>query len=148
MIRLPEKYFSTCLLLFCLLAPGFSSCQKGKAGPVPNVLVDIRMYASDPTFVPLNAVGGWTYATGGNRGIVIYRKTQTDFMAYDRTCTYLPADPNEMVSMDAKNNLIAVDAHCGSKFQITDGTVNKGPATLPLKTYQTSFDGNLLHIYN
>jgi Rieske Fe-S protein len=79
---------------------------------------------------------------------LIYRKTQNEFMAYDRTCTYLPADANETVSVETNNTLIASDAHCGSKFQITDGTVNKGPATLPLKTYQTSFDGNLLHIYN
>jgi Rieske Fe-S protein len=148
MILLSKKYFSTLLILSGILASGLSSCQKGKTGPVPNVLVDIRMYASDPTFVPLNAVGGWTYASGGNRGILIYRKTQSDFMAFDRTCTYLPADVSETVSVDANNSLIATDAHCGSKFQITDGTVNKGPATLPLKAYQTSFDGNLLHIYN
>ena len=142
-----KKYFILPVILSALFILS-SSCQKGKQGPVPNVPVDIRMYSSDPNFVPLNAVGGWTYYPGGNRGIVIYRKNVNDFAAYDRTCTYLPADASEVVSVESANNILVTDAHCGSKFQLTDGTVNKGPATLALKAYQTSFDGNLLHIYN
>jgi hypothetical protein len=131
---------------FALLLFTFASCKKENQG-VPLVAVDIRMYASDPTFMPLNSVGGWTYVNGGYRGILIYRKTLTDFMAYDRACTFNPSDENELIKVDA-SNVLATDAHCGSKFLITDGTVNQGPATLPLKSYVTSFDGNLLHITN
>ena len=110
--------------------------------------VDIRMYSGDPSFVNLNVVGGVTYVTGGYRGIVIYRKSMTDFAAYDRACTYNVSDPNELVSVDATSNFIVTDSHCGSKFLLTDGSVNRGPATLPLKAYQTTFDGSLLHITN
>ncbi|MFI5151078.1 MAG: hypothetical protein ACHQRM_15190 [Bacteroidia bacterium] len=132
-------------LSFILLITG-SACKKEKQG-VPLVAVDIRLYSTDPSFMPINAVGGWTYVNGGYRGILIYRKTLNDFMAYDRACTYNPSDENELIKVDA-SNVLATDAHCGSKFLITDGTVNQGPATLPLKSYVTTFDGTLLHITN
>jgi hypothetical protein len=136
------------LALLFILASGLAACQKEKNQGVPLVAVDIHIYATDPSFVPLNPVGGWVYISGGNRGILVYRKSITDFNAFDRTCTYNPADANELIKVDASNNVILNDAHCGSKFLITDGSVNQGPATLPLKAYQTSFDGTLLHIFN
>jgi hypothetical protein len=148
MIPIPKKKFLSLFLLSLALITGGSSCRKEKAQGVPLVAVDIRLYSTDPSFVPLNPVGGWAYVSGGNRGIVIYRRSQTDFMAFDRTCTYNPADDNELIKVDPNNNVIAVDAHCGSKFLITDGSVNQGPATLPLKSYQTSYDGTMLHIFN
>jgi Rieske Fe-S protein len=134
--------FFSGLGLFCL-----PSCKKEKQA-VPNVAVDIRMYSADPSFLPLNPVGGWVYVNGGNRGILVYRKSLTDFAAFDRTCTYNPANANEVVKVDPSNNVIAVDANCGSKFVMTDGSVSQGPATLPLKYYNTTFDGQVLHIFN
>jgi hypothetical protein len=125
----------------------FSSCQKENPQIVPTVAVDIRIYSSDPNFINLNAVGGWIYYPGGNRGIVICRTTLSDFVAYDRTCTYKPTDPNELVKVDA-SNVILVDAHCGSKFLLNTGGVTQGPATLSLKSYQTTYDGTVLHIFN
>lgn len=105
------------------------------------------MYASSPSFVALNAVGGWLYVAGGAKGILIYRKSNSEFMAYDRNCTYQPSDACAQVEVDS-SNLIARDSCCGSEFLITDGTVLKSPAALPLKQYQTTFDGNTLHIFN
>jgi nitrite reductase/ring-hydroxylating ferredoxin subunit len=143
------KYLNT--LLLCLLSALFfitSSCKKETKQGVPFVAVDIRLYSSDPSFVGLNAVGGWTYVDGGNRGILIYRKTTSEFNAFDRSCTYNATAVNEQVSVEKANNVIATDAHCGSKFLMTDGSVSQGPAGLPLKAYQTSFDGTMLHIYN
>jgi Rieske Fe-S protein len=134
------------LVLFFLLC--VFSCQKQKQQVVPYVYVDIRMYSSDPSFISLNSPGGWAYVSGGNHGILVYRRSLNEFAAYDRTCTYTPNDPNETVSVEAANNILAADAHCGSKFLITDGSVNRGPATLPLKAYQTTYDGTVLHIFN
>jgi Rieske Fe-S protein len=148
MIPILKKNFLSLLLVAFLLLSGVSSCKKEKAQGVPLVAVDIRLYSTDPSFVPLNPVGGWAYVAGGNRGILVYRSSQTDFVAFDRTCTYNPADDNELIKVDANNNVIAVDAHCGSKFFIANGSVSQGPATLPLKAYQTSYDGTMLHIFN
>lgn len=132
-------------LLICLF---FYCCKKNDTQDyVPNVYVDIYMSASQPSFSNLNTVTGWAYITGGARGIIVYRKSITDFMAYDRNCAYQSSNSCAIVSVDS-TNLIIEDACCGSKFIITDGSVNKGPATLPLKSYQTTFDGNTLHIFN
>jgi nitrite reductase/ring-hydroxylating ferredoxin subunit len=110
------------------------------------VYVDIYLYTTDPAFSPLNAVSGYTYVAGGSKGILIFRKSQTEFMAYDRHCPFNVTEGNQ-VTVDA-SGLIAVDAVCGSKFLITDGSPNSGPASNPLKYYQTNFDGTMLHIYN
>ena len=125
----------------------FSCKKKEQQEYVPNVPVDIYMYASSPSFVNLNAVGGWLYANGGAKGIVIYRKSNSEFMAYDRNCTYQPNNSCAKVEIDS-TSLIAKDNCCGSEFLMTDGSVLKSPASLPLKQYQASFDGNILHIFN
>jgi|ERR1035437_5696091 nitrite reductase/ring-hydroxylating ferredoxin subunit len=121
------------------------SCKKS-SDYVPTVAVNTLLYTSDPLFAPLNSVSGYTYLSGGVEGILVYRKSQTEFMAYDRCCTYKVSDRN-IITVDA-SGLIAADAVCGSKFLITDGSVNHGPAANLLKIYQTSFDGQALHIFN
>jgi len=121
------------------------SCKKS-TDYVPTVAVNVYLYQTDPVFSPLNAVSGFAYVNGGVVGIVVYRKSQTEFMAYDRCCTYNVSNRNVIV-VDP-SGLIATDAACGSKFLLTDGSVNHGPAANMLKIYQTTFDGTVLHIFN
>jgi nitrite reductase/ring-hydroxylating ferredoxin subunit len=128
---------------FCIIF----SCKKNTESAIPYVSVNFFIYTSDPDFIDLNAVGGWTYVTGGSRGIIVYRYSNTEFRAYDRHCTYNPSNTCALVSVDV-NNIQASDVCCGSVFSIVDGSINNGPASFPLKQYQTSFDGNKLHVYN
>jgi nitrite reductase/ring-hydroxylating ferredoxin subunit len=97
----------------------------------------------------LNIVGGWVYLTAEqpSRGIIVYRFSMDEFRAYERTCPYDPDHAAARVEVEA-TDVTAVDSLCGSKFLLTDGQPFKGPATLPLKQYQTYYDGNTLHIYN
>jgi hypothetical protein len=132
------------LIILCLLS---GSCKKDTDNNVPNVEVDIYIYTSSPSFINLNAVGGWVYISGGVRGILVYRRSSTEFMAYDRNCTYNSTDPCATVVVDA-SNIIAKDTCCNSQFSMYDGSVVSAPATLPLKGYHTTYDGNVLHIYN
>ena len=136
------------LFLALLIGTSFlpSSCKKDES-QIPKVPVDIYLYASDPYFTNLNAVGGWIYLTGGSRGILVYRKSTNEFMAYDRHCPYQPQETCALVEVDV-SNLICFDYCCGSRFLITDGSVQQGPAFQPLKRYAAAWDGNLLHIYN
>lgn len=136
------KKISVVIFLFLTII----GCKKDANNVVPNVYVDIYLSHSDPAFSPINAPGGWIYLSGGVKGIVVYRKSQTEFMAYDRECTYKVSEGNQ-VAVD-NSNLIAVDSKCGSKFLLTDGSVNTGPASVPLKHYQTADDGTQLHIFN
>ena len=142
-----KKSYSYTLFLSILVMALFYACKKENNNGVPIVPVDIYIYTSNPSFINLNAVGGWVYITGGARGILVYRKSISEFMAYDRNCTYNSNDPCAIVYVDS-SNIIATDTCCNSMFSMVDGTVLQAPAGLPLKTYYTTFDGNVLHIYN
>ena len=123
------------------------SCKKDAGDVVPDVYVNIYIYTTDPEFVSINAVGGWVYITGGSRGIVVYRNSVEEFMAYDRHCTYEPSNSCARIEVE-QSNITAVDSCCGSKFVLTDGSVASGPASLPLKQYQAKLEGTTLHIFN
>jgi len=95
----------------------------------------------------LSVPGGWTYVNGGSRGIIIYRVSNDQFNAYDRHCTYDSSNSCALVSVDV-TNINGLDDCCGSKFLLTDGSITNGPANLPLKKYQTNFDGQVLRVFN
>lgn len=135
-----------CFLFAATTVLTFDGCKKEDNG-VPIVPVDIYIYTSNPSFINLNAVGGWVYVTGGVRGILVYRKSISEFMAFDRNCTYNSNDACAVVYVDS-SNIIATDTCCHSQFSIYDGSVLQAPAGAPLKTYYTTFDGNVIHIYN
>jgi nitrite reductase/ring-hydroxylating ferredoxin subunit len=131
-------------LLFLLL----NSCKRDD-DRIPDVLVDISVNINNPGYFQLQAIGGWMYFDGGSRGILVYRRSHDEFMAYDRHCPWEPGNPCGRVAVDSSSNIIARDACCGSAFVITDGSVSQGPATRPLKQYLVYYDGmSMLRIYN
>ncbi len=133
---------------YILLIPYlFLSCSKDKNESIPLVNVNVVIHTNDPAFINLTVPGGWTYINGGSRGIIIYRVSNDAFNAYDRHCTYEPENSCALVSVDV-TNITGLDDCCSSKFLLTDGSVTKGPANLPLKQYQTTFDGSVLRIFN
>jgi nitrite reductase/ring-hydroxylating ferredoxin subunit len=133
------------LLLTLYFAITFSSCNK--KDNVPYVPVDIFIQLNDPEFSALNSVGNYINITGGVNGIIIYRAAGEQFMAYDRTCTYRPSN-NCRVSVDQSKNFAVCTECCNSSFLLIDGSVAQGPAEIPLKQYQTTFDGLIIHIFN
>jgi len=77
----------TLVLLLCICL----SCKKKKTTqpvpqyPIPYVAVSVIIYPNDPTNFALQAIGGWKYYSGaGVQGLIIYRKTQQDFVAIER----------------------------------------------------------------
>ena len=140
------------LLRFLLLSSFtlilFVSCSKNQ-NIVPYVYVDQYINISLPSYSSLNYIGGWTYITGGSRGIIIYRQSYDQFSAYDRHCTYNADNPCGKATVDSTNTF--VECSCdSSRYQLFDGLVIQGPATYSLKNYQTNFDviTNQLHIFN
>ena len=114
---------------------------------IPLVNVNYTININNPAYNSVQVSGGWMYLNGGSRGIILYRANNDEFKAMDRHCTYNPTSSCALVSVD-NTNITAYDDCCGSKFLITDGSVTQGPANLPLKQYNTSFDGSVLRIYN
>lgn len=124
------------------------ACSKDENNSnIPLVSVNYYLQINNPAYNPVTVPGGWMYINGGSRGIILYRVSNDEFRAYDRHCTYQPTSTCALVSVET-NNITALDDCCGSKFLLTNGSVTKSPASLPLKQYQTSFDGSVLHVYN
>lgn len=142
MWKLKNKNLITAILvIFCF------ACRKNNSSElVPYYVVNFSFSLSDPQYNKLNAPGAWIYVTGGSRGIIIYRKSNDEFMAYDRHCTYKVEDLCR-VNVNS-SQVVAVDSCCGSQFVLTDGSIIKGPASRTLTTYRTFFDGNRLQVYN
>lgn len=143
------RLFGKTAAIFIFIAIISSGCKKSSTScQVPNVLVDITVYTTDPQYYKLNAVGGAVSIIGGNRGIIVYQQSLGVYVAFDRTCTYMPSSANAIIHIDTTNYVTAIDSSCGSKFSLYDGSVLKGPAACPLKQYNTSVSGSAIHIYS
>lgn len=113
--------------------------------PPVDEYINITLPSNNTLAVP----GGWTYVNGGLKGIIVYRRSNDDFVAYDRNCTYNEA--NSCGTATVKSDNVTIECSCdGSEYNIFDGSVNNGPASLPLRAYNTSFNSgnNTLRIYN
>lgn len=133
-------------IIILLLSP--NACRK-KDDVVPYVRVNFTIFLSDPDFVSLQTVGNHVFVTGGVCGIVIYRRSQDEFTAIERCCTYKASEQCGVLH-DTTNTLQLRCPCCNSRFSIVDGTVLSGQAERNLVLYNTSYDpiNNTLHVYN
>ncbi len=139
-------FTGTVALLFASVVFFSSSCKKDDTDDIAQYYVDFTIFINEPAYINLNAVGGWMYINAGTKGIIIYRRTQTEFTALERNCTY---DPNASCSIiEVLSGISAIDSCCTSRFSIFDGSVINGPATRPLYQYRTTFDGIALRVFN
>jgi hypothetical protein len=113
---------------------------------IPETYVNFSIVASE-----IGGVGSGIYTTNvyGVNGIIIFHKDINQYIAFERTCSYDPSESCAVVNMnDLISPTLLVDSCCNSKFLIEDGTPFDGPALLPLKQYQTNFDGVYLNVFN
>ncbi|GAB4303558.1 MAG: hypothetical protein Kow0068_25800 [Marinilabiliales bacterium] len=138
-----HKYKTNLILIIVLI---LFSCKKDEQ-VVPYQHVDFYIFLSDPQFIELNNYYTPVMVTGGVQGIIIYRKSETEFIALERTCTYQPSN-RCAVSPDSTGYFVECPC-CHSFFSLpSDGYVDKGPAEKPLVQYATEFDGQKIHVYN
>lgn len=137
------------IILSLVVIAFFFACKKTKNHPVPNVPVEITIDINLPSYSSLIGVSGWAYVTGGSRGIIVYRRSQDEFVAFDR---HSPADPDgtcaQPLTPDVDNFLSLMDTCNNASFSLLDGS----PITnseFGLRIYQTTWDGNSqLRIFN
>lgn len=104
---------------------------------VPDVPVNFHASLSDPRLSRLNSPGGAATITGyGVAGLIIYRRTDNAYVAYDRCSTVNP-DKKCAVNVDDPS-LTATDPCSGARFSLYDGAAVKAPATKPLRQYPVS----------
>ncbi len=141
------KIVGIAIVVIILLTTTWSCGKKQTHSTIPNVAVNIYLDMNSTMYIELNTIGGWVYLTGGYKGLLVYRVAVDEFVAYDRACPYDPLEPKAIITMD-KSGITCSDSLCGSKFGILDGSIINGPSTLPLKRYNTYYDGNTLSISN
>jgi nitrite reductase/ring-hydroxylating ferredoxin subunit len=134
------------LFLLLFYFSSFFSCSKDESETIPYVYVNFSIQPNSTVYQKLNTVGGWEYITGGYNGIVVYRLSQDEFVAFDRACPYDYKNSCRIVVESSFTTTI--DSCCGSRFLLNDGSPFKGPASVSLKKYKTYYDGNSLRISN
>ena len=111
---------------------------------IPRVYVHKEINLNSFDYKALNNFGGFVYISGGVRGIIIYRKSANQYLAFERDCPYQPQDSCALVSVDP-STLYMIDTCCGSQFDF-DGNPIAGPAQFPLLQYSTYLNQNYLII--
>lgn len=141
------KYSFVAFIVSVLLYASWGCKDKEDHLNIPNVSVNLQLDLSSTLYIELSTIGGHVYLTGGYKGIVVYRVSPEDFVAYDRACPFDPTEPCARITMDP-SGITLTDSCCTSNFSILDGSVISGPATQPMKRYHTQFDGQILTIWN
>lgn len=141
-----------CFRVLLLLSMGwtalsFPSCESNRGEIIPYVRVDLYLFL----YADLADMGiGTTKVIRGEgvNGIVLYRESDLEFRAYDRTCTLWPEHDAAVVE-DANFFGIFECPECGSTYLVMNGgEPNSGPANYPLVEYRTAIQGDVLHVFN
>lgn len=143
-------------LMASLLYPG---CKKNQGPPnLPDFRINVAIDPNSTIYQQLNVVGGWMYLGYSegidppSRGVIVYRWTNDMFVAFERMPPYEPdlcCEQGVCTHLIVENHYPFVYDSCtDTKFLIIDGSVAEGPSPWPLIQYQTTYDGNLLYIYN
>jgi cytochrome b6-f complex iron-sulfur subunit len=121
------------LLMACI---GCSKSVNGGITGPPSVDFTIDITQSPNTALQTN--GGYIY----NSGVIVARTLTGSFIAVQQTCTH---ESVSVVYQGSKQRFYC-DGH-GATFTEA-GVVTGGPAPKALKTYNTSLNGNVLHVYS
>jgi hypothetical protein len=120
-------------------------CGKEKQPQIPYVYVNLQLYPNSLDYIP---VGGYLVKDNvGYRGIVVYHPLPDEFLAFERCCPYDPQASGALIVVDAGGST-CTDPVCNSKFILYNGTPYEGPSPYSLMQYRTSYDGDVLQIYN
>ncbi len=109
---------------------------------VPNVAVNFTLDLNQPTNANLLITGGYVVVTGGFDNVIVYRYIPNQFNAFDCCCPYDGANNTKAVVQLNSNKISVTCPVCGSTFNLSDGSVSKGPSKCSLKPYNTSTDGS------
>ncbi len=132
------------LFFIILFVPlGFFQCSDEH--PVPEVYVNFVINLDLPQyqdlFIPANSV---YIPNEGYNGIIVTNVAGNSidgesYAAYEATCTY---DPEVAGAVVEEEDQIGTCAICGSKYNLIFGSVDTGPAGLPLKEYNVRYNPN------
>ena len=157
------------LLILIGLLPFFQGCKEAPQNPNRPILpAPITIYPNPLQYQELNFVSGWLYITSDvestSRGIIVYRQSDTEFLAYDRippnepdACTDAYGNTTRLVvefpyvvdhCNNAYYNILNGQIIINNNFDMVPSVPTDGTIVYPLIQYHTTFDGSRLTITN
>lgn len=138
------KIYSCFLIMINLF---LLSCVKDGENIIPDVPVNFSVPINDPRISRLNGAGGAVVIDGyGYAGLIIYRKSDGEIVAYDRCSSVNPLSKCKLILGDP--TITANDPCSGAIFLLSDGSPAKAPATRPLKQYLVTVTSFQLSVLN
>ncbi len=129
------KYLVLSCALFALLL--YSSCAPDISDDeipyvqFPDIIINLNL----PAYTNLKFDGGYVYNDdGGVRGIILYRKNVSTYIAYERNSSYHPFEACATVEVH-NSSLYIFDPCSNSTFDFNTGNPTSGPAINPLRRY-------------
>lgn len=99
-----------------------------------------------PSYNSLKTDGGFYYENSiGVRGVILYRKSASQYFAYERNCSYQPNEACATVEVHS-STLFMIDPCCSSTFDFGSGSPTGGVAWRPLRKYETTVSGSTLTV--
>jgi len=142
------------VLTFILLL----ACNKQSNDRLPLPPIDISINPNTTIYQEINIAGGWIYlnqndgALPPSRGIIVYRVTEDQFVAFERTPPFKPDSCCNAAKTICTALIVdypyVLDTCTNSKYLILDGSPVSGPSHISLGMYATEYYGDLLYIHN
>lgn len=99
-----------------------------------------------PEYIDLKMDGMYKYLNDeGVRGIILYHQSGSNYIAYERNCSYQPNSACATVEVHS-SRLFMFCPCCSSNFDLATGYPSGGIAWRPLNKYATSLNGSTLTI--
>lgn len=147
-MRNNSKYSYVIGFLTTILTVTSPGCAKEQdRTEIPYVYVNFSLDPNSTQYINLNAVNGWETVFGGYNGILIFRRSVNEFVAFERACPHDPLTEGAQVRVE-ESGITCQCPVCGSRFIMTDGTPFEGPSRYPLKQYTSLYDGIFLYVTN
>ncbi|HTM97266.1 MAG TPA: hypothetical protein VL088_00915 [Pedobacter sp.] len=134
-----NRFLGLMMLFLCV------SCAKEDY--LPNLPVNFSAPITDPRLNRISSAGGSVIIDGyGIAGLIICRRADNSYAAFDRCSTVNPEEKNAVII--ETGGLTALDEKSGAKFNLIDGGPAKAPAKKALKQYSVTISGYTLRVTN
>ncbi len=137
-----KKIFFAAFILCSVLACDNTPLPEPIPFKIVNKLIDLNNFR----YQRLKFDGGFVYEDGGSRGMIIYRRSASAYIVFERHCPYRPTDACGQVNVDGSRFFMR-DSCCNTVFDF-EGNPTSGPAFSQMLRYRASLSGSLLTISN
>ena len=122
------------LFLFVVILT-FSNCSNDIQNNdiLPNIPVNETIDLNLPQYINLIVPGGWAYAPGGVKGIIIYNINGTQFKAFERSAPHI--SPSNCSQMTVENGIKMKCSCDDSEFNILNGAPLTSGITYSAREY-------------